>query len=566
MMTKKWYEECGVKEYYYADDSVCIVHGDCREQSLSGISAVVTDPPYELGFMGKSWDSKGVSFQKETREKIRSYCLPGSLLLSFGGSRTQHRIACAIEDAGWEIRDTLMWVYGSGFPKSLDISKAIDKMSGAKRMLTRDGVVRRDGYGEDWDTGSSQNRPQYNIPVTLEAQLWDGYGTALKPAYEPIILAMNPLDKTFANNALKYGVAGLNIDECRVPTNGENPSGSAKRVFASNQYTEAKVYGDNKFTPPEGRFPANFLHDGSEEVLELFPQTDKSSQRPPTGKPLFAVDNENRAVKWNQNAVLDTTFRGHSDNGGSAARFFKKCGYAFTDLCLTLEHDIMNIWKIIFVNNAEKLLEIIQAITENTAQPNAVALRAEQNDPLVGSAVSHANICEILTALVLVKIRNLDFNKDALQAIRDCTSNYKECTLILNHVSSVANQGSIDITQTTINLLKLFGYVNPAITNYTQEIRESGPHRFLYMAKASKKERSATNNHPTVKPLSLMTYLCKLVKMPEYDIILDPFCGSGTTLLACAKLGIRAIGIDSDEQSCEIAAIRYLKAQAEIGK
>ena len=419
MMTKKWYEELGITDSYYADNSVCIVHGDSREQSLLGISAVATDPPYELGFMGKSWDSKGVSFQKETWEKIRSYCLPGSLLLSFGGSRTQHRIACAIEDAGWEIRDTLMWVYGSGFPKSLDIGKAIDKAKGATREVvgektTPDGKSyssRTPNSSGEYNktcahnslSGETRHNNDLTAPATLEAQLWDGYGTALKPAYEPIILAMNPLDKTFANSALKYGVAGLNIDECRVPTtshevNARKDKGNKLPTSCSQVLPTLK---NTEWSGSNGRFPTNFLHDGSEEVLELFPNAGGG------------FGTENRAESKGRYGTYSGSTKGkvvgYGDGHGSAARFF-------------------------------------------------------------------------------------------------------------------------------------------------------------YCAKASRSERSATNNHPTVKPLALMTYLCKLVKMPEYNIILDPFCGSGTTLLACLKLGIRVIGIDSDEQSCEIAAIRYLKSQAEMCK
>jgi len=404
-------------ESYFHDDDVYIINGDCREQSLSSISAIVTDPPYELGFMGKSWDSKGVSFQKETWEKIKSYCLSGSPLLSFGGSRTQHRIACAIEDAGWEIRDTLMWVYGSGFPKSLDIGKAIDKMKGIERKVVgvkagHEGFANRGnmssvqslkgtlggegGFARPWmdDPEAVERYHQATAPATPEAQLWDGYGTALKPAYEPIILGMNPLDRTFANNALKYGVAGLNIDECRVGTDKPPAKNTPFESWRNLEGRGDRQSPEQTYNPNEGRFPANFLHDGSDEVLELFPKTGKSSG----GK------------------------SGHTGayGGGYKEEYYKGEKPGFGD------------------------------------------------------------------------------------------------------------NGSAS--------------------------------RFFYCAKASKSERSATNNHPTVKPLALMEYLCKLVKMPEYNIILDPFCGSGTTLLACMKLGIKAIGIDSDEQSCEIAAIRYLRS------
>lgn len=185
----------------------------------NSIDNIVCDPPYELGFMGKKWDSFGIAFQPKTWEKCLKVLKPGGYLLAFGGSRTFHRIAVAIEDAGFEIRDTIMWLYGSGFPKSLDISKAIDKKLGARRKVV----------------GSK----------------WQGWGTALKPAYEPIIVARKPFKTTVAENIMKYGVGGINIDECRIPTD----------AFKEKQNKTIEVNANNL-----GRFPANVIHDGSEEV------------------------------------------------------------------------------------------------------------------------------------------------------------------------------------------------------------------------------------------------------------------------------------------------------------
>ena len=401
-------------ESFYQDNNTCFIHGDCREvlSSIRGVgSAIVTDPPYELGFMGKSWDSKGVSFQKETWDVIRKSCKSGSMLLSFGGSRTQHRIACAIEDAGWELRDVLMWVYGSGFPKSMDISKAIDK---SRKQVGEVIGVNKNGAGNkpngnSFDDDNYVWKKEYEItaPASPESTLWSGWGTALKPAYEPIILAMNPLDKTFANNALKYGVAGLNIDGCRVGANGGG-------THCSNRNAEGRCLGHpdrsgtafgltyhaEEMTKDQGRFPANFLHDGSEEVVEMFP-------------------NSKDGVAVGQNASSGNVY-GNGKGLISQGKGVVKHGYGGS-----------------------------------------------------GSAA-----------------------------------------------------------------------------------------RFFYSAKASRSERGVANNHPTVKPLALMEYLCKLVKMPEYNLIIDPFMGSGTTLIACSKLGIPCIGIDSDEQSCELATIRYLRSLA----
>ena len=316
---------------YYQNQLTTIYHTDCREllPSLSGISAVVTDPPYELGFMGKSWDSKGVSFQPETWQIIQSACLPGAPLLSFGGSRTQHRIACAIEDAGWEIRDTLMYVYGSGFPKSLDISKAIDKQFGVKREVIG---KRISAYGDTEESETNDGRNLWGKPstskvllrgkpITPEAQLWEGYGTALKPAYEPIILAMNPLDGTFANNALKYKVAGLNIDGCRIEVATSerirqeghfrkgNVVGDSRAPISAGQFGDGAFVAGTDLT--KGRFPANFLHDGSQIVMELFPETKSGLMKQHINGGKFNV--------WRRQYPRDVETIGDS---GSAARFF----------------------------------------------------------------------------------------------------------------------------------------------------------------------------------------------------------------------------------------------------
>ncbi len=360
-----------------------VVEGDCldvmRGMDAESVDAIVTDPPYGLGFMGKEWDH-GVPGAPFWRAALR-VAKPGAHLLAFGGTRTFHRLTCAIEDAGWEIRDCIMWVYGSGFPKSLDISKAIDKTADYRLQA----VVRRAAVEAvevaglslpgnsrwDWTVGEHApgnkwwaefqawipelsddqrdrvereivarvqkaagwftSRDIYNVtvPATEAAREWDGWGTALKPAWEPIIVAMKPLDGTFAENAQRHGVAGLNIDGCRV---------------------------------------------AGTEAAHIT--------------------------------------RGHNDVGGSAARFFY----------------------------------------------TAKASRAERN-----------------------------------------------------------NGGDVAID----------------------------------------------NRHPTVKPVSLLKYLCKLVSIPTGGVILDPFCGSGTTGVGAMDNGQDFVGIEKDAEDCEIARKRITAAVAQ---
>jgi site-specific DNA-methyltransferase (adenine-specific) len=217
-----------------------LLKGDCRELLASlpdcSVDSVVTDPPYELGFMGKSWDSTGIAYNEQVWMQCLRVLKPGGHLLAFGGSRTYHRLACAVEDAGFQIRDQIMWVYGSGFPKSLNVGK-------------------QDG-----------------------CQSWQGWGTALKPAHEPIVLARKPLEGTVANNVLTHGVGALNIDGCRLSESGKKwatPVGGMWSVGGA-RVKDSEILpelSDN----PLGRFPANLIHDGSDEVVELFPKETKGS-------------------------------------------------------------------------------------------------------------------------------------------------------------------------------------------------------------------------------------------------------------------------------------------------
>jgi len=198
-----------------------LILGDCREvlPTLGPVSAVVTDPPYGIKFMGKRWDYDVPS--TELWALVLDRLLPGGHLLAFAGTRTQHRMAVRIEDAGFEIRDMLALVYGSGFPKSLDVGKAIDKAAGADRNVlgqrTKSGMGSRNTFAQDAWTQANRGAIQLDItePATDAARQWDGWGTALKPSFEPITLARKPLVGTVAQNVQTHGTGGLNIDGCR---------------------------------------------------------------------------------------------------------------------------------------------------------------------------------------------------------------------------------------------------------------------------------------------------------------------------------------------------------------
>lgn len=259
--------------------------GDCKnklkELEDNSIDAIVTDPPYGLSFMGKKWDYDvpSIDIWKECLRVLK----PGGYLLSFAGTRTQHRMAVNIEDAGFEIRDMIAWVYGSGFPKSLNIGKAVDKLQGNEREDLGEhvpfGREGRSGSGkakfgvEGWDT-----KPK--VHLTKGTSQWEGWGTALKPALEPITVARKPLgEKTVAENCLKWGVGGINIDGCRVGTTEQDKYDLEQRQISKGSGVETNINFtgrdlDLKHGVQElGRFPANLIHDGSDEVVGLFPQT-----------------------------------------------------------------------------------------------------------------------------------------------------------------------------------------------------------------------------------------------------------------------------------------------------
>jgi len=224
----------------------------------NSVDSIVTDPPYELGFMGKKWDSLGIAYSVELWTECLRVLKPGGHLLSFGGTRTFHRVAVAIEDAGFEIRDNMAWLYGSGFPKSLDVSKAIDKSAGAERERVSYVGGIASGHNNYGGSGKIHSGSKVgNTPLTPEAQQWNGWGTALKPAHEPIIVARKPLEGTVANNVLTHGTGALNIDGSRIGTEGGTKgAGAGAGVYGDGLNGERGLAVDGL-----GRWPANIILD-----------------------------------------------------------------------------------------------------------------------------------------------------------------------------------------------------------------------------------------------------------------------------------------------------------------
>jgi len=464
---------------YFQDDEVVIYHADCRDilPLLSGIDAVVTDPPYGLGFMNKEWDNPQKERELIERERKRSeqrfregkspttapfsqsvrpglaikgakegrwfqeWCFqwaemllnamkPGGHLLSFGATRQYHRMACAIEDAGFEIRDMVEWMYGSGFPKSHNVGLSVDKLMGHPDRGHRIAVASRhhpDGTLEP----NGELLPPYEAKSD-EAKQWEGWGTALKPAHEPICLARKPLsEKTVAENVLKWGTGAINIDSSRIPLNGDKPQAGKRTATFGTQETQSGGDGSGGWgMDKQGRFPANLIHDGSQEVMELFPPSAGAFAPVSRGK-----SGKSKGIYGDFAQKGDDGKTFHGDGLGSAARFFY-CAKA---------------------SRAER-----DAGLEDV-EPQRIEGRDEGQDE-----------------------RNVPYKN------------------------------------------------RPA------------PQR---------------NQHPTVKPLALMRYLINLITPPN-GIVLDPFMGSGSTLLA-AK-GYKAIGIEIEEKYCEIAAKRCSQKRDEV--
>lgn len=532
--------------------TVRLLCGDCREVLATlppeSIDACVTDPPYEIGFMGKAWDSSGVAFQADTWRAVLRVLKPGAHLVAFGGARTYHRMACAIEDAGFEIRDQIMWLYGEGFPKSVNVAAAIDKatvrdLKTGELVMGRDTPALRDvcrairsameGRGmrsrnlvehfgnchprliDHWaarDTDSQPTCPTWDqwqilksllqlgdeldgevwrlngrkgqpgeawqeaevigeydgtpgglggerfktrdnlkrAPATDAARRWQGWGTALKPAHEPIVLARKPFRGTIAENVQRFETGALNIDACRIETGEANPS-IARRLGATNHLSsrsaaEAEAEGRYESRQSEtafrrerpgealGRWPANVLHDGSPEVVAAFPDA-------PGQESTVHGDEPSQSTL---HAFSEYDRRGSSvprGDTGSAARFF-------------------------YVPKAS---------------------REDRDDGL-----AHRAMRPLLWS------------------------------------SGQQHAGSFQSPNTT---------------------------------------RAARNSHPTVKPTELMRYLCRLVTPPGGTVI-DPFCGSGSTGRGAFLEQFGFIGIDISTENIEIAedrirAIAPLFAQIE---
>ena len=306
-----------------------ILRGNCLDtlKTLAdcSIDSIVTDPPYELGFMGKSWDASGIAYNVELWRECLRVLKPGGHLLAFSGSRTYHRMTVAIEDAGFEIRDQIMWLYGSGFPKSLNVSKAIDKAAG---LLEHEASAFTVAGRTDKNLPSTVTKGyEPPKPQSSEAQRWQGWGTALKPAHEPICVARKPLTGNVASNVLEWGTGALNIDGSRVAHQSEadrasaTPQGKVTSNLSAGSAPDVNDEGRKDVERPDtslGRWPANVIHDGSNEVVAGFP-TQAGAGGKASG-PTWSGPSGS-ASRHQMKGMRDEEPKFYGDSG-SAARFF----------------------------------------------------------------------------------------------------------------------------------------------------------------------------------------------------------------------------------------------------
>lgn len=596
-----------------------ILEGDCRLVMATlpehSVDAIVCDPPYDLttnsggpsakgqntpqgrvqagasrgGFMGMKWDATGVAFDVETWKQALRVLKPGGYLLAFGGTRTYHRMVVAIEDAGFEVRDQLAWVYGSGFPKSMDMAKAIDKALGVKgtfgapKSEAHAGWIERgrmrgdegqDGWQRPWMTDESaiDHAARQYLPASDEGKQWQGWGTALKPSWEPICMARKPHRGTIAANVMAHGTGALNIDGCRVE--GESTARHTLKVMSSkgaaggafgNQLHEFAVRDERLSTGSDlGRWPANLIHDGSDEVLAAFPEA--GGQAAPVKGSEPSAKTSNTCGEFAGRAPFD-----RRDGGGSAARFFKSCQQESTE-CLTLSP----------ADAAASSSSLQSALAASVASAAAIwpslAGVLDESCPAPSTPVT-ASECEALCAVAITAITTIasGYSPESRREKRS------PCGSL---VSVVATREQTGITTITANLSRSDGSAAIATccitpTNVDRGDQGSANGRLHYTAKASAHDRhdgldhpghqfkqgrmphdaadvireGRGNHHPTVKPTDLMRYLCRLVTPPG-GTVLDIFAGSGSTLKAAELEGFDAIGIELEPVYIEIARRR----------
>ena len=521
-----------------------LINGDCIEElkklPANSVDSIVTDPPYDLtsqkvyskqkeinelasatkrniedntcygslagGFMGKKWDGTGIAFKTEIWKEALRVLKPGGHILSFGGTRTYHRMATAIEDAGFVIRDCIFWCYGSGFPKSLNIGKAIDKKQGNKRKVIRENPNKKgrksDSKGSfvsDTLLGKGKNTGVYIDKGNSE---WEGWGTALKPAVEPVVLGRKPLsEKTIVDNILKHGTGGINIDDSRVGNEERTydltmTSGNFETTGGGKNKKQGKV-------TTTGRFPANL-------ILECI--CDEVVEGKAKGSP----------GHWSK-----TETKGYGDFGGGSSSYE---GVGVKDDMKTIIH-----------TNPDcpcYVLDEQSGITKGSGKPTIT--KAGIGAGLLGQYDGRKTMP---TAKDIDVIRNIGDNGGASRYFKEIEGD--RIFYAAKASKSERNNG-------------LEGFEEAPIKG-----RDAG--QDIRNVPYKQRTTPIKNSHPTVKPVKLMRYLIKLITPPN-GTVLDPFMGSGTTGVAAKLEGFNFVGIEKEKEYIKIAEARIKNYKKENPK
>jgi DNA modification methylase len=482
-----------------------LMHGDCRDRLAeladNSIDSVVTDPPYELGFMGKQWDNAGVAYDPALWAEVLRVLKPGGHLLAFGGTRTYHRMACAIEDAGFEVRDSIHWVYGSGFPKSHNVSKAIDKAAGAEREMVGYDATRarpnKANYAKRTDRqpsagaveGWKDNGATITAPATDAARQWDGWGTALKPAHEPIVVARKPLAGTVAANVLEYGTGALNIDGCRVGNEVRHnpacrtPDGSPS---LGNGWTATEG------TTATGRWPANFVLTHAADCEPIGTTTER--------------------VGGGANATsgfVEGYERGDGFVGRDVSAAVWRCAPGCPVAALDEQSGYLH-----GSGNKQDVERGTGTDYDATSFHVSYAARAHRDHGSAGGGASR-----------FFTITEWDDIADAVPFRYQAKASKKERNAGLDAIEGKqigAKGNGLARTCDTCGASVIDGCDCPDRT-FSNPVRK--------------------NHHPTVKPVALMRWLVRLVTPPG-GVVLDPFAGSGTTMVAAITEGFHPVGIE----------------------
>jgi hypothetical protein len=582
-----------------------IVHGDVlatlRELPDNSFDALLCDPPYGFRFMGKKWDYDVPSVEV-WREALR-VLKPGGALLAFGGARTFHRIASGIEDAGFELRDCLMWLYAKGFPKSQNVGLAIDKAAGAERpvlgtrVLTGNAAISTKEKGGTYGVQVGSIPPKevaVTGPATALAQQWDGYGTALKPAHEPIILARKPLDGTMVKNVGKWGCGPLAIDACRLERDPDDVSGYSKTGSKASE--NVAMSGGNYAREPkpdaDGRWPANLCLDEDAAAVLDAEVGNRPSRKSVTRN---GGGNQGGAVYTGRTGTAKPD-SGRKENGGPS-RFFKvtECDSSNPECASTAAR---------LTDLARRLSGI--ALTDVAQLPALAASLSTFNET---SCRAH-RISATPNAFVE---RSENDTRQIQSSAERCLRELKRIEgYLIGLVSSAGPKSPIDITKTTRDLLMCISYVESVISECTPLSLEPGGWgsaealRFKFSAKVSTKEREfgcealplrsaaamtdssedaarlaspragagrgggARNHHVTLKPIALTKWLASLIKPPTADAtLLIPYCGAGSEIIGALQAGWPLVfGIEGDVEYVEIAKARIAAwgSKADEGK